>query len=138
MPLVIRTLDKKTLIKNIVKIVNISKISNWSYKNFVSDLPGKWKRSIGIFNKSENEIVAYCIVSEKKDCLHIHLLMVANKYQGLGLGSKMIKKIRNKKYKKITVKTFTYLRKSLEFYKKNDFWIKYINKKTIFMEKNII
>lgn len=137
MPLAIKTLDKKTIIKNIVKIVNISRISKWTYKNFILDLPGKWKKSIGVFDESKKEIVAYCIVSEKKDSLHIHLLMVSNKYQGLGLGSQMIKNISDDRNKKITVKTFTHLRRSIKFYKKNKFFIKNINTKTVFMEKRI-
>ena len=135
MSLIIKILDKKTIIKNIVKILNISKISNWSFENFTMDLPGKWKRSIAVFDKIKKEIVAFCIISEKKNSLHIHLLMVSNKYQGMGVGTNILKII-DKYDKKITVKTYTPLRKTIRFYLKNDFKIKVIKKKTILMQKN--
>jgi len=38
MSLVIKKLDKKSLIRNIVKIINISKINYWTFKNFAKDL----------------------------------------------------------------------------------------------------
>ena len=135
MSLIIKILDKKTLIKNIVKIINMSKISNWTYSNFASNLPGKWKRSVAVFDDIKKQIVAFCIVSEKQNSLHIHLLMVSSAYQGMGIGRKIVRHIYQNNDKKITVKTYLHLRKTINFYIKNKFEIKEIRQKTVLMEK---
>lgn len=135
MSLVIKKLDKKTLIKNIIKIINISKISNWSFKNFTLNLPGKWNKSLAVFDENKKQFIAYSILSENKKNIHIHLLMVSPKYQSRGVGSKILKKISDQNEKSITVKTFTNLINTIKFYKKNGFQIKYSNKQVVFLEK---
>ena len=137
MSLVIKKLDKKSLIRNIVKIINISKINYWTFNNFAKDLPGKWEKSIGVFNKLNNQIIAYCIISQKRETLHIHLLMVSEKYQGKGIGSKILKSINVSKSRKINVKTYTHLRRTINFYLKNNFKIEDANNKTILLSKKI-
>ena len=135
MTLVVKKLDKKKFIKNIIKIMNMSKIRYWNYNNYIKNLPSKWEKSLGVFDKIKNQIIAYCIVSQKKDTLHIHLLMVSEKYQGIGVGSKILKNIMAGTSKKITVKTYTNFRKTINFYLKNKFKIHKVNKKTILMIK---
>lgn len=135
MSLIIKKLDRKTLIKNIIKIINISKISNWSFKNFILNLPGKWNKSLTVFDKNKKQLIAYSILSENKENVHIHLLMVSQKYQGKGIGSRILKKISDQTNKNITVKTYTNLIKTIKFYKKNGFLIKYFNKKIVFLER---
>ena len=135
MSLIIKKLDRKTLIKNIIKIINISKISNWSFKNFILNLPGKWNKSLTVFDKNKKQLIAYSILSENKENVHIHLLMVSQKYQGKGIGSRILKKISDQTNKNITVKTYTNLIKTIKYYKKNGFLIKYFNKKIVFLER---
>ena len=84
MSIVIKNLDKKTLIRNIIKIINISKISNWTFKNFILNLPGKWDKSLAVFDENKKQFIAYSILSENSKNVHIHLLMVSQKYQGRG------------------------------------------------------
>jgi len=135
MSLIIKKLDKKTLIKNIIKIINISKISNWSFKNFILNLPGKWNKSLAVFDENKKQFIAYSILSENKKNVHIHLLMVSQKYQGIGVGSRILKEISDQTDKNITVKTYTNLINTIKFYKKNGFLIKYLNKQVVFLEK---
>lgn len=135
MSLIIKNLDKKTLIKNIIKIINISKISNWTFKNFILNLPGKWNKSIAVFDKTKKQLIAFSILSENKKNVHIHLLMVGKKYQGTGVGSKILKKISDQTNKNITVKTYTSLINTIKFYKKHGFSVKYLKKQIVFFEK---
>lgn len=135
MTLVIKKLDKKKFIKNIINIMNISKVRYWNYNNYIKDLPNKWEKSLGVFDKAKKQIIAYCIVSQKKDALHIHLLMVSEKYQGIGVGSKILNNLMAGTSKKITVKTYTNFRKTINFYLKNKFIIHKVNKNTTLMVK---
>ena len=135
MSIVIKNLDKKTLIRNIIKIINISKISNWTFKNFILNLPGKWDKSLAVFDENKKQFIAYSILSENSKNVHIHLLMVSQKYQGRGVGSKILRKISDHTNKNITVKTYTNLINTIKFYKKNGFLIKYLNKQVVFLER---
>lgn len=136
MNIILKKLDKKKLVKNFIKIKNMSRISNWSFKNYNKNLPGKWEESIIVYNKINDEIVAFCISSKNYNSLHIHLLIVSFKYQNLGIGTKILQKLINRNNKNITVKTYSNLKKTIRFYLKNDFKIIKSNINTTFLKRN--
>ena len=74
-------------------------------------------------------------LSKKKKGLHIHLMMVAENYKRAGVGSAMILKISTNCSTTITVKTFTYLRNTINFYIKNKFQVLESNQKTTLLER---
>jgi hypothetical protein len=135
MNIIIKKLDKKTLTRNIIQINKITKIGNWKFKDFIINLPCKWEKSLLAYDTLKNNVAAYAIVSKKKKVLHIHLLMVSDKFKRAGVGTKLINKISNNTKSAITVKTFTHLRNTINFYLKNNFKILKFNKKTTLMIK---
>ncbi len=134
MTIIIKKLDKKTLTKNIIKINKITKIGNWKFKDFNINLPSKWEKSLLAINK-DNDILGYAIVSKKRKSLHIHLLMVSDRFKRSGIGTKLIDEISSSTKSNLTVKTFTHLRSTIKFYLKNKFKIVSSNHKITILEK---
>ena len=133
MKFIIRKLNRKNLINNFLKIIKITKIGNWGFKHFYANLPSKWEKSILAIDPNKKDLIGYAIVSKKKQSTHIHLRMINEKYKRHKIGTEILNIIYSETDKNLTVKTYTYLRNTIMFYKRNSFKVINSNIKTTSM-----
>ena len=92
MDIVIRNLTKEFLSRNIdqfIDILNDIPGEYWGRENFLLDLGGKFTYSC--FALVNNRLAGYIIASERGEAaIHIHKFMVAAKYRGMKIGSRML------------------------------------------------
>lgn len=69
-------------------------VSNWGEREFLSDLPGKWELSFGLWE--DGTPVAYCVLSRKFGSPHIHQLMVTPSLRGRGVGVTILEEARRR------------------------------------------
>lgn len=124
--ILLKPLDKDLVGAHAVKLIDMCQrnMENeyWDENNFLSDLPGKWKYSL-LVTDMNNEIMAFAIVSEKEQSIHIHKFVVDAPYQGSGVGGRMVKAIIRESHKPITLKVRKDNLNAIEFYQKHQFTI---------------
>lgn len=62
-------------------------VSPWTPENFLRDAPRKWELSFALWH---GKPIAYCILSQRGDAIHINQLMVAKDARGHGIGAKLL------------------------------------------------
>jgi len=91
----IRFISRDYVINNIEAFCDFSHnflYSPWQADNFLKDLPGKWKYS-AVALKGER-IVGFAFNSQKESTtVYTHLLMIAEQYQGSGIGAFLTRSI---------------------------------------------
>lgn len=91
----------------------------WSAGHFLTDLPGKWELSFLVL--FESKLVGFLIASRKEASVHIHKFVVDGPMQRSGLGSSMLRRLKDITPDIITLKVKTDNKKALAFYLKEGF-----------------
>lgn len=96
--MIIKRLTKETLLANIEILTEIDSVikidEHWGHENFLIELNGKWDNSY--IALEENIIAGFIICSKKnKNTLHIHRLAVREKFQFMGIGTRLIANVIN-------------------------------------------
>lgn len=63
----------------------------WGEKEFLMDLPDKWKLSHSVVG-ANNELIGFLIASRKGDCAHIHRFAVREKWRHMGVGKRLFQR----------------------------------------------
>lgn len=96
---------------------------NWTINNLLIDLPGKW--SLSIVAVSETEPIGYAIASQKENSLHLHHIIVGQKWRNFGIGKQMIcllaKQASELGLDQITLKIYKHNKSAFNFYTRNGF-----------------
>jgi len=88
-----RTLDLQNLsldhiARHIAEYVAVSAdVSPWTAENFLRDAPRKWELSFALW---DDKPLAYCILSQRGDAIHINQLMVSKDARGRGIGADLL------------------------------------------------
>jgi ribosomal protein S18 acetylase RimI-like enzyme len=86
--LIVQNLSKEHLIMHMASYIAISAdVSPWGPDNFIRDAPRKWELSFALW---EDEPIAYCIMSQRGNDIHIHQCMVAPYARGDGVGATLL------------------------------------------------
>jgi GNAT superfamily N-acetyltransferase len=93
----------------------------WTATHFLHDLPGKWSLSFAVW--SDGLPVAYAVLSAKgPKHAHLHHFMVTAARRGSGLGARMAvemeRRIRDRGFSRLTLKTVRSNPRSLQFYER--------------------
>lgn len=122
-------LTKSEMTKRIKEILLIDQAivgEGWSEENFLFDLPEKWELSRQIL--AHDLIAGFLIASHKNNAIHIHRLVVSNKFQNMGIGKQLVDEIlaaaRGRKIKLITLKVLSTNTDAIRFYER----LRFVNK----------
>ena len=116
------------LFENISSFLKLEKSSNleptWENSNYLYNLDNKFISSLAIL---DNEfLIGFIICSKKENCLHIHRFIIANEYQGKGIGKLLLREfIKNSKikFREVSLKVSTSNKAAIAFYLNNSFEI---------------
>ncbi|WP_332697654.1 GNAT family N-acetyltransferase [Halalkalibacter lacteus] len=125
----IRKLSLDFLQKNIKGFIQVVKGDSpyyWTEQQLILDLPCKWEYSFYVVE--ESEIIGYAICSQKNEYIHLHHLMIKEKYQSRGIGLSLInmvmKRLKEKhsnELKGLSLKVGPDNIRAFNFYKKHGF-----------------
>lgn len=96
----------------------------WDEENFSFELPQKWDLSFYI--KLQNDIIGYCIASEKKDYVWLHHIIIGPNYRNKGIGAIILNELEKRVLsltlkQKIGLKVAKDNKGAFEFYIKNKY-----------------
>jgi len=105
-------------VKNFVKTINFNTAHRFTSSPWIYYKNKNFKFTYALLN---NSIIGVSAIFETQYNLHLSFLYVSEKYRGKGLGQILLKRfiLKNKKLK--TVHVYKNLKKTLNFYKKNNF-----------------
>lgn len=86
--LIVQNLSAAHMQEHVAAYIAVSAdASPWTAENFLRDAPRKWELSFALW---EDVPVAYCILSQRDEAIHINQLMVAPYARGDGIGATML------------------------------------------------
>jgi ribosomal protein S18 acetylase RimI-like enzyme len=123
----------KELLKNnldfIMQEVRDFEFIDWSERNYLRDLPDKWKLSIAAL--SDGVMGGFSINSDKEGIFYIHFFYIFDKYRSSGMGKKLIgsceKLASNNGMREIQLRCHKDNIRALNFYFQNGFQIKKVD-----------
>jgi len=137
---------RELLKKHLAEIINEVEgfeFSNWGEENFLRDMPDKWKLSVAVF--TDKSLTGFSINSIKINIYYIHFFYIFKNYRNSGLGKSLLNICVNSSLennlKIIQLICHKNNIAALEFYLKNNFYIKDIsasNSNLYLMEKTLI
>lgn len=139
----IETLTKDTLQKHLPEIVNEAKdfeFQDWKEKNYLRDLPDKWKFSILAFFNSK--LMGFSINSNKSGIFYIHFFYIYKGFRSSGIGKRLIaaceKISRENNIKTLQLMCHKDNFTAINFYFNNKFYIKSINNNNFYIMEKIL
>jgi len=125
----LKPLTKEIITEHISELIEMSKQLQgdyWMLDHYLSELNRKWELSKAVFS-AEGQFIAFVIVSEKPESLHVHRIVVVKEYLGQGLGKVLIGTVKEEAIRSnknaITLKAEADNPQSLGFYKGLNFEI---------------
>jgi ribosomal protein S18 acetylase RimI-like enzyme len=126
MDIIIKSLSKDYLERNIDEFINILKefpYEYWNKKHFLLDLPRKF--DLSLYALKDNMLVGYIIASQKEDYAYIHKFMVRNEFRSFGIGGKLQQGLEHNSLSlmlyQIRLAVYDFNKKAISFYLKHNY-----------------